>query len=40
MAGTSAQEEFQAVTRKSQEAVIAVIRTLAEPEKAIAALGR
>jgi hypothetical protein len=31
MAITSAQEEFLAITRKSQEAVIAVIRTLAEP---------
>ena len=31
MASTSAQEEFLAVIRKSQEAVIAVIRTLAEP---------
>ena len=31
MATTSAQEEFLAITRKSQEAVIAVIRTLAEP---------
>jgi hypothetical protein len=35
MADTSAQEEFLAVTRKSQEAVIAVIRTLAEPLRAI-----
>jgi hypothetical protein len=35
MASTSAQEEFLAVTRKSQEAVIAVIRTLAEPLRAI-----
>ena len=31
MASTSGQEEFLAVIRKSQEAVIAVIRTLAEP---------
>ena len=30
MASTSAQEEFLGVTRKSQEAVIAVIRALAE----------
>jgi hypothetical protein len=35
MAGTSAQEEFLAITRKSQEAVIAVIRTLAEPVRTV-----
>jgi hypothetical protein len=35
MAISSAQEEFLAVTRKSQEAVIAVIRTLAEPVRTI-----
>ena len=35
MASTSAQEEFLAVTRKSQEAVIAVIRTLAETVRTV-----
>ncbi len=35
MASTSAQEEFLAVTRKSQEAVIAVIRALTEPVRTI-----
>ena len=35
MASTSAQEEFLTITRKGQEAVIAVVRTLAEPVRAI-----
>ena len=35
MTSTSAQEEFLAVTRKSQDTVIAVIRTLAEPVRAV-----